>query len=323
MVLLLKESDIETLVDMKSTVTCMEAAFREQSEGRTLLPDRQVIQEAGSDAVVRIMAASVPTLQALGLKTLLGVPAKRKKNSTYFLMLLFDPCDASLSAVISAGRLTQLRTGGASAVATKYLARKSSATIGLVGAGVQGYGQLEGVASVTSLVDSLIFDIDEAKANALIEKAKSKLNLKVRRVSRLEDLYGVDVLCTATTSVKPVIYGDMLRSGTHINAVGSNVPSRQEIHESVLLKSRVFVDRKKQALNESGDFLLPIQRGEYSPEDIRGELCDVVTGKIDGRTSDMEITLFKSVGIALEDVALAKMVYDIAVGKGLGQGISF
>lgn len=322
MVLLLRETDLNSLIKMDSAISCLEKAFREQSERRVLLPERQFVQYDDSDAIVRIMVASVPNLQALGLKVLLGKPAIRKPGSTYFVIMLFDPKDASLLAVISATRLTQLRTGGASGVATKYLARSDSETIGLVGAGVQSYGQLEGVAAVTKLRGGIVFDLNETSSLTLIEKAKSNLGLELQQTSDLDDLYSVDILCTATTSVKPVIFGEKLRPGMHINAVGSNAPNRQEIHESVLLKSKVFVDRKEQTLKESGDFLIPSGQGRYDVTSIQGELCDVLAGKIEGRRSKEDITLFKSVGIALEDIAVARLAYELGVRQGLGQEIS-
>ena len=144
MVLILKESDVNQLLDMKSAIACLEGAFREQSKKRFLMPERQVFKATDS-AVVRVMAASMPKFGTLGLKVLLGIPAKRTAGSTYFVVLLFSPEDASLLAVISARRLTQLRTGGASAIATKYLARRSFGLVGILGAGVQGYGQLGGI----------------------------------------------------------------------------------------------------------------------------------------------------------------------------------
>ena len=322
MVLILSESDVNQLLDMKSTISCLESAFCEQSENRFLLPDRQVFSATDS-AIVRVMGASIPRLQSLALKALLGVPAKRKAGSTYFVTLLFSPEDASLLAIISAARLTQLRTGGASAIATKYLARHGFTSVGILGAGVQGYGQLEGVANITKLREATVFDTVEPRMHSLIERARIELGVKVRPVRQLEELYGTEVLCTATTSPKPLIFGNKLRPGAHLNAIGSNAPNRQEIDPAVLLKSRVFVDKLGQVLKESGDLVIPINEGQYKSESIVGELADVITGKIPGRTSDSEITLFKSVGIALEDAAVARAVYDLAVSKGAGKEIEF
>src|SRR5947209_19892787 len=134
-------------MDMKMALSSLDAAFREQSKNRVLMPSRQLMKEKDSDAVVRIMAVSASGIQSLGFKTLLGVPGKRKQNSTYFLTLVLDTSDASVLAVVAANRLTQLRTGAASGIASKCLAKRNVETVGLLGAGVQGYGQLEGVAA--------------------------------------------------------------------------------------------------------------------------------------------------------------------------------
>jgi ornithine cyclodeaminase/alanine dehydrogenase-like protein (mu-crystallin family) len=321
MVLILTESDVDAMLDMRTVIECLESAYLEQSLGHVQLLDRQTLSEPDTGAIVRIMAASVTGLRALGLKALLGKPAMRQRNGTYFISLLFDHEDSRLLAVISAARLTQLRTGAASAVATKYLAKANPVSVGVIGAGVQGYGQLEGIASILKSPEAVVFDIDQTKIKATIEKARMKLGLKVK--SALEDdLYRMDVLCTATTSPKPVLFGHRLNPGVHINAIGSNAPDRQEIDESVLLRSRVFVDRKLQALKESGDLLKAIQMGVFKPDDIVGELCDVVSGNIRGRVSDMDLTLFKSVGTALQDVAVARLAYDTAVERRVGLDVS-
>jgi len=274
-------------------------------------------------AVIRTMVASMPALQTVGLKVLLGAPSNRKPGSVYFVVMLFDQEDSSLLAIIAANRLTQLRTGGASAVATKYLARPNSTKAGILGAGVQGYGQLEGLAAVTALQEVVMFDIDRDKMKLLADKSETELGIRIRQADTVEELYEADVLSTATTSVKPLIFGDKLHPGIHVNAIGSNAPNRQEIDHSVLLRSRVFVDRREQALTEAGDLITPINQGLYKPENIVGELADVITGKIKGRTSKSHITLFKSVGIALEDVAVARTVYDRALSQGVGEDFSF
>lgn len=322
MVLILRESDVNDLLDMKSAISCLETAFREQSEKRFLLPERQVFQ-ATDQAIVRVMAASIPNLQSLGLKVLLGVPAKRRPNLTYFVILLFSPIDASLLSIISAGRLTQLRTGAASGVATKYLARQGIKSVGILGTGVQGYGQLEGLAATAKVQEAIVFDIDPSRMDALTTKAESKLGISVKAAHLVEELYTTDVLCTATTSTKPLIFGEKLRAGTHVNAVGSNAPNRQEIDHTVLLRCRVFTDKTEQVLKESGDLMIPIGQRLYNSKSIVGEMADVITGKLDGRIGESDITLFKSVGIALEDVAVARAVYDVALRRGVGEDFSF
>jgi ornithine cyclodeaminase/alanine dehydrogenase-like protein (mu-crystallin family) len=323
MVLIIRESDVDAVLDMRSSVACLESAFREQSQGLTIMPDRQVMQARNPGAIVRVMAAAISGPNAFGLKALLGVPAQRDPRQTYFATLLFDPQDAHLLAIISAGRLTQLRTGGASGVATRYLSKENSDSIGLIGAGVQGFGQVEGVAAVRSLKSGFIYDKDEARAASFAHSVEERLGIALRATSRLDDLYGTDIVCTATTALTPILFGDNVKAGTHVNAIGSNAPNRQEVHESVLVRSKVYVDRREQALKETGDLVIPIKNERYKPDDIAGELCDVVTGKVRGRTADSDITLFKSVGIAIEDIAVARAVFERARERGLGVEIDF
>ena len=309
-------------MDMKTALSSLDAAFREQSKNRVLMPSRQLMKEKDSDAVVRIMAVSASGIQSLGFKTLLGVPGKRKQNSTYFLTLVLDTSDASVLAVVAANRLTQLRTGAASGIASKCLAKRNVETVGLLGAGVQGYGQLEGVAAATSIAKGKVYDIDWRRAEDLIAQAKENLGIEVEKAENIEELCACDILCTATPSSTPLIFGASVRPGTHINAIGSNAPNRQEIDSSVLPKSKVYVDRLEQALEEAGDLIIPIKQGLYKAESIAGNLCDVLSGRIAGRDDESQITLFKSVGIALEDIAVARKAYELALKKGIGQEVT-
>lgn len=308
---------------MPKSISYIEKAFREQSEKQFVQPDRQFLQVDGSSAIVRIMSAAIPKMDAIGVKALLGSPSNRKQNSTYFATMIFDPQDAALLAIISANRLTQLRTGAASAIATKYLAKKGAKRIGIVGAGIQGYGQLEGLASIVRVEQCRVFDIDLAKIQTMSNRAQENLGIEVRASLDIKELYDCDVLCTATPSVEPIIFSEALHPGLHINAIGSNAPNRREIHEEVLLRSKVFVDKLEQVLKEAGDVAIPIKRGAYSSSMIQGEICDVISGKLEGRATDSDVTLFKSVGIALEDIALARGLYDLAVRNGIGIDIDF
>lgn len=220
MALLLTEDNIKQLLDTRGAISYLERAFREQSKGNVLMPGRQLLREKDSNAVVRIMSASVPAMNDLGAKIPLGTPATRKHGSTYFVTLLFDPTDASLLAVVAANRLTQLRTGDASGIAAEHLARSGSKSLGILGAGVQGYGQLEGASASVSVESVTVYDLDAAKMDAMIVRAKNELGLDLRKAKSAGELYSNDILCKATPAAEPVIFGDSLKPGTHLNAVG-------------------------------------------------------------------------------------------------------
>lgn len=309
-------------MDMKTTLTVVEAALKEQSGNRVLMPPRQVMKEKDSEAVVRVMAASAVGIKSLGLKALLGIPGKRRPGSTYFLTLVLDTSDASVLAIVAANRLTQLRTGAASGIASKYLARGDSETIGLLGAGVQGYGQLEGVATAMPIRRCLVYDPNTERVEALISRSWESLRVKVEKANAIEDLSTCDVLCTATPAQSPILLESHLRPGMHINAVGSNAPNRQEIDVGVIRRSRVFVDRIEQVLEEAGDLVIPVKQGLYDPKSIAGNLCDVVSGLNTGRETNSQITLFKSVGIALEDISVARKAYELAVENHVGLDVT-
>ena len=179
---------------------------------------------------------------------------------------------------MSASRpLTQLRTGAISALATRYLARKGSTSLGLVGAGVQGHGQVEAICSTLKLAEVRVYDHDPEKASRTAGYASDAFGVEAKAVGRVEDALGSDIVATATTSSSPFMDRSNIAPGTHINAIGSNVPSRKEIHPDLLKASKVVVDLRDQAVQESGD-LEPVRKGELGPGAIYAELAELVEG---------------------------------------------
>lgn len=318
MVLALSEDDVSRIANVDRVVKEVEAVLREYSERKTVMPPRYVMERPNSDGTVRLMLASIPSHESAGLKILTGTAGKREAGRTYFLISLFDR-DGSIRCLMSANRLTQLRTGAASAVATKYLARRNSKTIGVVGAGLQGRGQLEAICRVASFESGFVFDVFGEAANKMVEYAKEKLNLDMKVETSPSNVAAhSDVLVTTTTSKEPFLSWDMIMPGTHINAVGSNLPGRRELQESLLGRATVFVDSLEQVLKESGDLIAPIAAGAYSADRIAGEIGEVISGAKPGRVSHDQVTLFKSVGIAVEDVAVADLIFREALKAGIG-----
>jgi ornithine cyclodeaminase/alanine dehydrogenase-like protein (mu-crystallin family) len=186
-----------------------------------------------------------------------------------------------------------------------------------VGAGVQGQGQVEAICQTLRPSEVLIYDPDRAKASRMAEGARSAFGVRARAVETVDEAVAADVVSTATTSTSPVLNISNVRAGTHVNAIGSNVPARKEIDPALLRASKVVVDLRDQALQESGD-LEPVRSGELPATTIYGELAEIVAGTKPARTDDAEITIFKSVGIALQDIAVAKLLYDRALEAGVG-----
>jgi len=321
LVLLLSEADVSSILDVEAVVDRMEVAFRELARGRTMNPSRSTIQVPQTHGTFRLMPSVMLDSRTSGFKVLTGTAGHRRPDRTYFLVALLDYEDGSVRCLMGASRLTQVRTGAASALATRYLARKDSRSFGLIGAGLQGRGQLEAICATMRPSLVLVHDHGREKAEGLAELARAEFGAEARAVSSADEAAAADVVSTATTSTSPILSLSNVREGTHVNAVGSNVPARRELGMDLLKASRLVVDLREQAVQEAGD-LEPIRRGELPPETVFAELGEIVLGVKPGRASDSQITVFKSVGIALQDVAVAALLYETAVARGVGTEVS-
>lgn len=322
MTLILNESEVRRLLTMKEGIRIVEQGFEQYARGRTTLAPRLVMKLTGDAGTFRIMAAIVPDMGGFGLKTLTGTPGKRKPDSTYFAMLYFDVATGALLAVIPATHITGIRTGAASGVATKYLAREDARTVGLFGAGFQGRNQVAAIREVRPIERVKIFDVAEAPAQALAKELEAEGVAASLAGSPEEAVRGCDIIASATTASEPPIRGEWLEPGCHVNAVGANAPTKREVDAEAFARARVVVDFEEQVLQEAGDLMSAIESRSFAKDRIHAELGDVVIGKKKGRESRDQITLFKSVGVAIEDVAVAAWVYREAKKKGLGTNLN-
>lgn len=316
MAIFLQESDVEKLVTMQMALDAVEQAFRLQGEQKAdNAPRRRCRFEKGT---LHVMSASLPTLGLAGLKTYSTVPGTAR-----FLVLLYDG-DGVLLAVIEAEKLGQMRTGAASGIATKYMSRENSSRLGIYGTGRQARSQLQAICAVRPIQTILAYSRNPESREAFCKEMTQLLGIGVRPVSSPEEAAkDMDIIVTATTSKEPVLKGEWLAKGTHVNAVGSNMLSRQEIDVDTVRKSAcVVVDSAEQSMLESGDLARAAEAEAFYWEDVR-ELGLVVIGEFPGREDDTEITLFKSNGIALEDVALAGRIYEAATKAKIGQPLPF
>lgn len=321
MVLILDENNVEDLIDIPSTVQRLEEAFKELGRGKVIMPVRTRLSLPESFGTIRLMPAALTGSKISGLKVLCGTAGHRKEGENYFVIQLHDYDDGALKCIMSANRLTQLRTGALSAVATRLLARKDSKVFGLIGSGVQGRGQLEAICSTMPFEEAYIFDIFKDNAKKLAEFATSKFGIQFKVAESIEYIAKkTDVLSTSTTSSSPILNSSMVSPGVHINAIGSNLPSRRELDESLLRGSKIFVDSRDQAIEESGD-LDPIKQGKIPKDAIFAELSEALVGSKPGRVNDSEITIFKSVGVALQDIATANLLFNRAVEKKIGKEV--
>ena len=319
MVLVLSEADVARAISMTDAVRLVERAVRQYTEGEATLLPRIGIDLPGNGGAFRVMSASMPAMGAFGLKTLTGYPGKRVPGETYFVALLFNAENGALQAVMAAGYLTGIRTGAATGVAAKYLARPDAATLGVFGAGVQAKQQVVALMAVRPVQQVKVYDIDRAKAEAFAAQLCDECNVSARPVGTAREAVAkCDLVVTATTAREPVFCGDWLEEGTHLSGVGANTPAKRELDAVTFQRSKIVVDFKDQALQEAGDLREAIRGGAITADNVYAELGEVVTGRKEVRSGDREITLFKSVGIAVEDVATAAYVYEQARARQFG-----
>ena len=320
MPLLLKESEVRELLSMEDGVSLVEEAHKLDAKGEAILAPRMALSLGGEVGTYRIMAAALPGMSTFGLKTLTGVPGRRLPELTYFTILVFDGDTGGFQAILPAGHITRTRTGAAGGVAVKHLARPDAKILGVFGAGVQARAQVAAIRVVRDIEQVKVFDVvSEAADNFVNDLRNDGVDASVVDGGK-EAVVGSDIVTAATTSKEPIIQGEWLEPGIHINGVGANSPGKK-LAPSVYARSHVVVDYKEQVLMEAGDLMASIESGEFSEADIAAELGEVIAGTKPGRKSDDAITVFKSVGVAYQDIATAAYVYRKAVARGMGEEI--
>jgi alanine dehydrogenase len=316
MALFLTESDVEKLLVMTDAVRVVEEALRELGMGNAINRPRQRVRVP--NGILHVMPAGLPTRGYLGFKYYSSFSPK-----TRFWFHLVDATNGDVLAIMQADRLGQQRTGAASGVATKFLARTDSSTVGILGTGWQAESQLEAICAVRVIRVARCFSRNAEHRKAFAKKMSSKLEVDVRGVDSAESaVVDADVVVTATGAREPVLRGEWVAPGTHINAVGSNRAESRELDDQAILRSSfVCVDSLEQAKIEAGDLISPTERGVLSWVSVH-ELSQVVAGQVQGRADHTAVTCFKSMGIALEDVAVGAWVFERALEQGIGKEIS-
>jgi alanine dehydrogenase len=324
MVLILSESDVSTVLNMSQGVRLIEQAFADYAAGHTILLPRVSQALPSGGGAFRVMAAVLPRANRFGLKTLTGYPGRRLPGETYFAVLLFEMKTGALRAVMAANHLTGIRTGAATGVATKYLAKEHASVLGVFGAGVQARHQVTAIFEVRPIKLVKVFDVNRTTAAAFADWITCECGVAAAvSPSSRETVAGSDVIVTATTSLEPLFASEWLEPGTLVNGVGANAAGKQELDAPCFAMGKVVVDFKAQALEEAGDLRHAISTGAISAEKIHAELGEIVVGNKKGRENDTEITLFKSVGVAIEDIATASFVYEKAMARGIGTMVHF
>jgi len=328
-VTVLSAEDVAKLLPMRDCIEVMRDALGALARGNALVPLRMVMRMPDASGFLGVMPGQIgPDGEregALGMKAVSVFPgnAPRGIDTHQGAVLLFEPDTGRLSALLDGAAITAIRTAAVSGLATDLLARKDASELAILGAGVQARTHLEAIAAVRPLRRVRIWSRNPEHAVNLVRESAARYPATIDAVPTAEAaVRGADVVATVTASPQPVLQRPWVKDGAHINAVGSSIPTTREIDTATMAAARLFVDRRESALNEAGDVLIAIHEGGFGADHIQAELGEVIIGTDPGRRSATELTLFKSLGLAVEDVASAAFILKRAKQTGAGQTVT-
>ena len=358
MTLLLSDAEVRRLLPMNECIEVMQAALMRMAHGSSTLPLRAVVRLPDTNNAF----ASMPAIDgsgsdsSIGAKVITVFPGNEATpyDSHQGVVLLFESVNGRLLAVADASSITAIRTAAVSGLATRVLAREDASELTLLGAGVLALPHLAAICAVRPIRKVRVWSRSYSRVQALVKQALADQQWMNGRSVELiacecsgddsldtardtgrdgasesasksarDAVANADVVCTITSARVPILHGSWLRSGTHVNAVGASLAHTRELDSEAVRIARMFVDRKESTMAESGDFLIPRSQGVIDEDHILGELGEVITGAVEGRKSPGDITLFKSLGLAVEDVAALRHIYRRAFAEGGGKEVSF
>lgn len=325
MPLLLTERDVRAVLPMPDLIDMMERALAEYSAGRVVQPVRAVLDVGEEGGFFAVMPAALSDPPAVGAKlvTVFHRNYERGLQSHLASIVLVDHVTGALVALLDGRYITEARTAAVSAVSARYLASPDSATLGILGSGVQARSHLEAIRQICTLRDVRVWSPTAARRKAFAREMSDSTGLRVRATNDpASAVRSADIIVLATSSRVPVIASGDVNKGAHICAVGACRPDQREMPTDLVKRARVYVDSRSAALKEAGDLLLPIAQGAFDDHHIIGELGDLVNGRIAGRLERNDVTIFKSLGMAVEDVLAARLVVSRAQAQRLGQSFS-
>ena len=318
---LLNEEQVKSLLPMKDLITSMESAIARFSAGEVLQPVRTVLTVGPSKAYYGLMPAYIPQPASMGAKivTVYGTNAAKGLPSHLATILLFDPDTGSLIGVMDGRYITECRTAAVSAVSVQRLAKKDAATLAIIGSGVQAQSHLEAFSIIRQLKDVRVWSPKASSRETFAKESSAHSKAPVRAVVTAEEaVRGADLIVLVTSSPTPAIDDAWVSPGAHVICVGACRPDQREMDPKLVTRGRVYCDSRAAALLESGDIVMSIKEGRFGPDHVRGELGEVINGKAPGRASDSDITIFKSLGMAVEDVVSADLVLQRAIKANTG-----
>ncbi len=322
--LILTQPEVRRLLPMRACMDLMAEALRSLARGEGINPLRSAIRLPEGRGILGLMPGLSGSPNALGLKVVTVFPGNHDTpyDAHQGVVVLFDTDYGLPVAILDASEVTAIRTAAVSGVATELLAREEATELAILVSGVQARTHLEAMLEARSFERVRVYSPTESNRRSFAERARARHGVAVEAVESSEEAArGADVICTVTSSGKPVLEGAWIAPGTHVNAAGSSVKFTRELDTDAVVRARLFVDRTESTVNEAGDFLFPKEEGAIDETHILGEIGDVLLGEAAGRTSEEEITLFKSLGLAVEDLVSAHYVLERARAEGVGVSV--
>jgi ornithine cyclodeaminase/alanine dehydrogenase-like protein (mu-crystallin family) len=318
----LRAAEVRSLLPMSECVELMRGTMIALSEGRALVPLRSVMAMPAGRGLFGTMPGYLADPECLGVKLVSVMPRSEppRHSSHIGLVVLFEPEHGCPVAIIDAAAITAIRTAATSGLATRLLARPDAGDLAILGAGEQAHTHLEAMLAVRELRRIRVWARDHGKTEAFARSAGARHDVEIEAAgSVLEAVDGADIICTLTKAREPILFGDWISSGAHLNVVGSSVAAAAEIDTAAVVRSHFFVDSRNSTVHEGGEYLRALQGGAITAAHIAGEIGEVANATKPGRTSRDEITLYKSLGVAPQDLAAAHYVLERARAAGIGQ----
>jgi ornithine cyclodeaminase len=320
-VLVINQSEVRRLLPMGECIDVMADTLAALAIGEATQPLRQIMWLPEKTGVLGMMPSHVGSLNAVGLKAITVFPGNHgtQYDSHQGAVLLFETKHGQLLSILDATSITAIRTAAVSGLATRLLAREDASSLAILGSGVQARTHLAAMLEVRPITSVRVWSRTLEHAARFAARELQRTGIPVTAVSTVKEAVSdADVICTTTASREPILEGGWIAPGTHVNAVGSSAASARELDTAAVKNSRLYVDRRESTLNESGDFLFAKQDGAIGDDHIVGEIGELLTGSAAGRRNNEEITLFKSLGLSVEDLASAHHIYQKAIGSGVG-----
>jgi ornithine cyclodeaminase len=325
-VLIVNQSEVRRLLPMKECIDLMAETLSAVERGQAVLPLRSKLILPEHVGVLGMMPSYLGNIDAVGLKVITVFHGNHgtKYDSHQGAVLLFETTHGQLLSIMDASSITAIRTAAVSGVATRLLAREDAKTVAMLGSGVQAKTNLEAMIAVRPVSLVRVWSRNGGHARQFAERESRRYSIPVEVSSTVQEaVSNADIICTTTGSRDPILKGEWIPPGAHINAVGSSVPYAREVDAEGVKRSRLFIDRMESTLNEGGDFLLAKKEGAVGDDHILAELGELLEKKKEGRRTDDDVTLFKSLGIGVEDLASADHIYRKAMESKLGTLVEF